>query len=331
MNEYSIEGIMSTDVLSVRPDLPVIELSALMSQQKYSCLPVVDAGKPVGIITERDIVRYLAKTMGDVSSIKETLASDLMSRNLILMHQEQSLLDALVVSQANKVRHLPVVDHQGFLKGIVTYTDIINVQRSILESQTAIIERSIKHRTAELIEANRILQEMSLVDPLMGVGNRRAMEVDVECTHDLSKRYEDCYAIAMIDVDKFKLYNDHYGHQAGDEALKQVANSIKDTVRSTDRIYRYGGEEILILLPKTDFVGASQLAGRILKNLESEQIPHVKSGLGILTASCGLAVYDDKKVEVDTQWTDVIRTADVGLYSAKSSGRNCVESQELCA
>ena len=331
MNEYSIESIMSTDVLSVRPDLSVIELSALMSQQKYSCLPVVDAGKPVGIITERDIVRFLAKTEGDLSFMSETLASDLMSRNLILIHQEQSLLDALVVSQTNKVRHLPVVDEKGLLKGIVTYTDIINVQRNILESQTAIIERSIKHRTAELLEANRVLQEMSLVDPLLEIGNRRAMEVDVEYTHDLSQRYQDCYAIAMIDVDNFKLYNDHYGHQAGDIALQRIAKSIKETVRSTDRVYRYGGEEILILLPKTDLIGANKLAERVLRNFESEHIPHEKSSYGIITASCGLAIYDNQKVPSETSWRDVIKLADIALYAAKKSGRNRVEMQQLCA
>ena len=328
MNEYSIERIMSTDVCSVNHGMSVVELSKLMSQQKYSCLPVVDDGKPIGIITERDIVRYLAESVGDSSFMRPTLASDLMSSDLILIREEQSLLDALVVSQANKVRHLPVVDEQGMLKGIVTYTDIINVQRSILESQTAIIERSIENRTAELLEANRVLQEMSLVDPLLDIGNRRAMEVDVECTHNLSRRYQDCYAIAMIDVDYFKLYNDHYGHQAGDEALKSVATSIKDTVRSTDRVYRYGGEEILILLPKTDFVGAKKLAGRVLRNLESERITHEKSPYGILTASCGLYVYEDTKALPSTGWREVIKSADIALYAAKAAGRNCVEAQE---
>jgi len=331
MNEYPIKSIMSTNVLSVSLDTTVVEISTLMSKQKYSCLPVVDAGKPVGIITERDIVRYFAKMMAEEGSPQSALAADIMSKSLILMHQDQSLLDALVVSQTNKVRHVPVVDDQELLKGIVTYTDIINVQRSILESQTAIIERSIEHRTAELVEANRQLQEMSLIDPLLNIGNRRAMKVDIETTHNLSSRYKDNYSIAMIDVDNFKLYNDHYGHQAGDETLQAIATLIKDSVRATDRVYRYGGEEILILLPKTNIDDANILATRILNDIALQKIPHENSLNGIVTVSCGLAVYDNENVQSNSVWRDVVKSADTALYAAKSAGRNRVANQSCCA
>lgn len=331
MNEYPIKSIMSTKVLSVSPGTTVVEVATLMSKQKYSCLPVVDAGKPVGIITERDIVRYFAKFMVEDGSQQPAVAADIMSKSLIVMHQDQSLLDALVVSQTNKVRHLPVVDDEELLKGIVTYTDIINVQRSILESQTAIIERSIEHRTAELVEANRLLQEMSLVDPLLSIGNRRAMKVDIETTHNLSSRYKDNYSIAMIDVDNFKLYNDHYGHQAGDETLQAIATLIKESIRATDRVYRYGGEEILILLPKTNIDGANILATRILNDIALQKIPHEKSLNGVVTVSCGLAVYDSESVQAKSLWTDVVKSADTALYEAKSAGRNRVVNQSFCA
>jgi len=330
---YTLTSIMSTDIFFVEPHSSLNEITKFMNEKKCSCLMVVENKKPVGIITERDIVRFLSKRLNN--SLTELqlnslpLATDLMTCNLITLQQEQSIFDALVVSTTNKVRHIPVIDQNGELSGLVTYSDIAHVQRTILESQAAIIESSIIERTSELEEANRLLKEMTLLDPLLGIGNRRAMEIDIKCTHDLSQRYEENYAIAMIDIDNFKLYNDHYGHQAGDAALQKVTSCIKSTIRSSDRVYRYGGEEFLVLLPKEKLEGAKILAQRILSALELEKIPHSKSSFNIVTISCGLGVYNSKSVhEKENSWEHIIRTADKALYIAKNSGRNQVAIDE---
>lgn len=299
-----------------------------MSEQKYSCLLVVNNKKPVGIITERDIVNFLSNKLNNSTSSNSfnilPVASDLMTNNLIMLNENQSLLDALVVSTANNVRHIPITNTDGDLAGIVTYTDIANVQRSMIESYSAIIESNVSERTSKLEEANKLLKEMTLLDPLLGIGNRRAMEIDLKSTHDVSERYEENYAIAMIDIDNFKLYNDYYGHQAGDDVLLKVANSIKSSIRTTDRIYRYGGEEFLVLLPHTTTEGAKELAQRIIVALESEEIPHCKSSYNVITASCGLSIYTNNDNINEVKWTDILKSADEALYVAKNSGRNQV-------
>lgn len=319
---------MSTDLLFVEPLTPLNEITQLMSQQKYSCLLVVKDKKPLGIITERDIVDLFSEKLNS-NKVSDSfkvlpLAEELMTHNLIMLHEDQNILDALVVSTANNVRHIPIINNNGFLTGIVTYTDIANIQRSIMESYSAIIERNVSERTSELEQANKLLNEMTLLDPLLGIGNRRAMEIDIKSTHDISERYEENYAIAMIDVDNFKLYNDFYGHQEGDEALRKVTQSIKSTIRSTDRIYRYGGEEFLVLMPKTSLDGAKGLAQRVIGGLESEKIPHSKSPFNVITASCGLSIYTNEDNINETKWEDVVKSADEALYVAKNAGRNQV-------
>lgn len=329
MEEYKLSGIMSTDVLFVEADAPLNHIATLMSEQKYSCLLVVQDKKPIGIITERDLVSYLSNKLNNNSKSlqKENLpvAVDLMSYNLIMLQQNQNILDALVVCIANNIRHIPVLDCSGYLVGIVTYTDIADFQRNIMESQSAIIEKSISERTSDLMKANQRLKEMTLTDPLLEIGNRRAMEIDVKCTHDLSRRYADDYAIVMIDIDidNFKLYNDYYGHQAGDETLQRVTKSIKSSIRTSDRIYRYGGEELLVLLPQTESEDAKELANRVLDKL-IKKIPHCKSPYDCVTVSCGIGLFNSNFKQAYKEWSYTVKIADEALYSAKNAGRNRV-------
>lgn len=128
----------------------------------------------------------------------------------------------------------------------------------------------------------------------------------------------------MVDIDRFKLYNDTYGHQAGDECLKEIAEKLEESCkRSMDIVARYGGEEFIILLPDTDLDGARMVAKKINKNIQDMKIEHVKSEHGeIVTVSIGVASdipKDEKSLE------KLIGLADKMLYLAKESGRNRVE------
>ncbi len=171
MHEFSLENIMSSDVLSVEADVSLEKVSYLMRENHYSCILVAQHGKPVGIITERDMVKHMSILLEKVSSDKQRIvAADIMSTNLVTLNKNQTIMDALVISTVNKVGHIPVVKENEKLCGIVTYTDIANAHRNFFESQIAIVERSIHERTAELEEANRQLQELSMTDPLLGKG-----------------------------------------------------------------------------------------------------------------------------------------------------------------
>lgn len=118
---------------------------------------------------------------------------------------DQSLCDALVISQAECVRYLPVVDNQVRILGIVTQTDLTNAHFRVIEMQHTLRERAIEDRTEELLVANRELQSLSMGDTLLGIGNRRAMEVPMEHRHSLAMRHQRPYTVALIDIDHFKI------------------------------------------------------------------------------------------------------------------------------
>ncbi|MCW9030035.1 MAG: GGDEF domain-containing protein [Gammaproteobacteria bacterium] len=304
MAKYSLESFMTKKVLFVTPDESLKNITRLMSKKSLSSVLVVKDNKPVGIITERDIVKYLSSFLNSLNKTDAThhypVATELMTHNPITANKSQTLQDSLIMCVVNNVRHLPVVNDDGDLCGIMTYTDIAN----------------------ELLEVNQRLQDLSLVDPLLEIGNRRAMELALKSTHELSRRYSHHYTVVMIDIDYFKKYNDHYGHQAGDKALQNVAACIKNSLRASDYVYRYGGEEFLVLLPQTEADGAKILAQRILDTVINGAIPHCESPFNTVTVSCGIACYDEDSKDGVSQWMQVVKHADEALYNSKSAGRN---------
>ncbi|MDX1518646.1 MAG: GGDEF domain-containing protein [Gammaproteobacteria bacterium] len=130
-----------------------------------------------------------------------------------------------------------------------------------------------------------------------------------------------------MDVDYLNKYNDRYGHEAGDRVLQAVVNYIKDTIRKTDRMYRYGGEEFLLLMPETPARGANTLAQRLLTGIEGLEIRHEDSPIGRVTASMGIATMVGNGPEEDRD--HLISRADIALYQAKENGRNlCIISSD---
>ncbi|HHJ15870.1 MAG TPA: GGDEF domain-containing protein, partial [Gammaproteobacteria bacterium] len=280
-------------------------------------------GIPEGIITERDLVCVMEKML-EAPDIVNQPAAEFMSPQPHTIQYDQSLFDALAITRAEKIRHLPVVDAQQKLVGLLTQTDLTRAYFHIIELQRNAIEKAIENRTEELRNANRELESLCMEDALLGIGNRRAMEADMAHTHSLALRYQRPYCVALLDVDFFKRYNDHYGHLAGDKALQQVTAVVKQTIRKSDRVYRYGGEEFLLLLPDTTAEGGGILIGRLLEALQQSATPHCKSPYGVLTMSAGLIDLQHDAVEDAPQWEDIVHHADQALYRAKNMGRNRV-------
>ncbi|MDE1187829.1 MAG: membrane-associated sensor domain-containing protein [Pantoea sp.] len=152
-------------------------------------------------------------------------------------------------------------------------------------------------------------------DPLTGTANRRAMENYLE----KASLHEQPYALIMLDVDYFKRYNDHYGHQSGDTCLSTVAEIIRASVRTPeDFVARYGGEEFLIVLPAAAIDEAIQVADRIRSNIAESSLPHVASEISNrITVSMGIAQNSGSR-----QPAEIIARADEALYQAKQQGRN---------
>ena len=174
------------------------------------------------------------------------------------------------------------------------------------------------------------LRAMILTDALTGIANRRAFDERLAAEWRRCGRSSLPVALLLIDIDHFKRYNDHYGHQGGDNTLIQFAAALRRAAgRTQDLVARYGGEEFAVLLPQLDARGAVGVAGRLMAELERLAIPHAASPTApYLTASVGIACMTPGDHSTPA---DLIQVADALLYQAKSDGRNRYRASGFCS
>ena len=165
------------------------------------------------------------------------------------------------------------------------------------------------------------LREQAIRDPLTGLFNRRYMTEALDQSHSRAERTGTEIAIMMIDLDHFKLFNDNFGHEAGDHVLKAVSQVLIDSLRQEDIACRYGGEEFCIVCPDTNKQQALQIAQRITRGIRSLELNMNQLALGTVTTSIGIATYPVHAKTMD----EVINIADEALYLAKQNGRDRVE------
>jgi diguanylate cyclase (GGDEF)-like protein len=302
MQEITLRSLMTTNVMTACPSTPISDVVRTMKERLHSCIVITENDRPVGIITERDIVRVIADLIGNPNAFDQP-AQKIMSEPVVTVDGNASLFEAVVIAKSKKIRHLPVDDAEGKLIGLVNQSDLVAAHFQIQE----IINR---------------MQDLSLEDELLRIGNHRAMEADLKHTHAASCRYQRPYSVALFDVDYFRNLNDHYGRAAGDRALQRVASYFKDSIRASDRMYRYGGEKILLILPETFWGGAQALAQRLIDGIVDCRIPHEQNAIKVLTLSAGVSSRDPWAI--NETWQDVLHRANEALYQAKSQGRNRV-------
>lgn len=203
----------------------------------------------------------------------------------------------------------------------------------IQHEATANLEENVSLRTeelnivlAELSRANQRLEDISRIDGLTGVMNRRHFDETYAKEWNNVLRGHGCIAILLIDLDRFKAVNDTYGHLCGDEVLRRVAQTISACLtRSTDTVARYGGEEFIVLLPHTNRAGALQVAETIRAKVEALRLFCQSNEVAAQKLRVQLSVGVDAAVpELGDDRIDLISNADQALYSAKNSGRNRV-------
>jgi diguanylate cyclase (GGDEF)-like protein len=183
------------------------------------------------------------------------------------------------------------------------------------------IVRARVHNHLELKRYRDVLEQMSTTDGLTGVANRRRFDESLEREWNRARRNKTPISLIMQDIDFFKAFNDHYGHLAGDDCLRQVARALAASVRRpSDLVARYGGEEFACLLPDTDANGAAWMANRFIEKMKELHIPHASSkAADHVTLSMGVATMTPL---VGQPHSELVLRADQLLYEAKRNGRN---------
>lgn len=203
------------------------------------------------------------------------------------------------------------------------YEKIKIAQSQNLLNLNANLEKLVKQRTEELETINKeltkeksVLQKLSSRDSLTGLFNRFKLEESFEYEQKQSRRYNTELSIILMDIDDFKSVNDTYGHNVGDIFLKEIAEILKKSFRDVDTVGRWGGEEFLILLPKTNLADSQQIAEEVRKKIELYPFREI----GNKTASFGVATLSNNE-----SLSNLLNRADKALYLAKENGRNRVE------
>jgi diguanylate cyclase (GGDEF)-like protein len=184
--------------------------------------------------------------------------------------------------------------------------------------------RAINDMSNWVSESTSHLKELAERDELTGLYNHRALIMMLEDEIARSKRYKQPFSFVLLDIDNFKEINDTYGHVAGDEAIRQFAPLILESIREVDKVARYGGDEIAVIMPETPGTEAVSLAERIRIGVGAQQVLLKNIEMITLHISVGVAEYPGGKDSLK----DLVSAADEALYEAKKSGRNkvCVES-----
>jgi diguanylate cyclase (GGDEF)-like protein len=178
---------------------------------------------------------------------------------------------------------------------------------------------------SRIIKANGLLNAQALQDGLTGLANRRVFDETIKLEFRRAAWSKSPISVILLDIDHFKDYNDCYGHLAGDECLRTLAHAVKNCVhRSGDLVARYGGEEIVVVLPGFDAPQARELAELMRMVVHDLALPHAQSAYGIVKFSGGVATYmPGRRVG---GWQILMEEADSALYSAKLHGRDRVET-----
>ncbi len=287
MDEFGVNQALDWSIIAVAP-LDEIAIEASKMKTLLIILALV-----IGVTTMFFVFIYMSKLQHSLKSFA-TIADS--------------------ISQGDYSQHIGHMEQSGAL-GL-----LFNAFNNMVTKVEDSIDK-LEYRTEELEIANKMLKELSEIDSLTKIANRRSYKNRLAYEIASAKRNENSLAQLMIDIDYFKAYNDRYGHDSGDMTLSRVAEAIDNSLpRRTDFSARFGGEEFVVLLPDTQEKNAYNIAERIRLNIKALGINHEGSEVtGIVTLSIGIASLSGKSLNKN----DLLKNADAALYQAKHSGRNC--------
>ncbi len=293
-------------------------LSYILEREGYEVLAVSN-GKEAWEVLKRGHIQlvisdWIMPEMDGLALCKRLREADLVKYVYVIMVTAKNHIEDLVEgldSGADDFIFKPINRAELLVK--------LKVGKRILRLESELVKKNM-----ELRKANKLLTEMTLTDSLMGIGNRRYFHIYMDKIHSAYIRYGTPYCIAMADIDNFKSYNDTYGHGEGDRVLGLVGRAIKKTVRKADEVFRYGGEEIVIVFINQRLEGGMSGAERVRESVEKLSIRHEEnSPFGVVTVSIGVAS-SDFPLSMEPSWDYVLKKADAAVYTAKRKGKNLV-------
>jgi diguanylate cyclase (GGDEF)-like protein len=248
------------------------------------------------------------------------------------MKKQTHLIRTILIGGVIVLLMIVILFQQRVLKRIRIFNQIVRDKTHGVEYQmvlagndeiTDLVEAFIEF--SQTIEKQKQkLEQLSMSDGLTGIANRRALDIRLKHDLELSNRQKSNVAILLMDIDCFKLYNDNYGHSAGDQCLKDVSKVIRESLqRDSDFVARYGGEEFVCVLPHTDPKGAQEIALHIIEKLKHAALPHRFSKVAdYITMSIGIATSVPNHLLTPEA---IIRQADTALYTVKNTGKKAYQ------
>jgi diguanylate cyclase (GGDEF)-like protein len=277
------------------------------------------------IVSEWDTEPVTAQTLSDALRLHKEAHPDLVFLDVMMPHVDGYKL-AQMFKRASPF--VPIIlltaleDIDSKRRGLSAGADeFLSKPVNALELQIRMSSMlRIKRLADELERVNKNLAELATIDPLTQVANRRAVEQRLAHEFQRERRYKHPLACILIDIDHFKAVNDNYGHPTGDKVLIEVAAAIRESIRTTDLVARFGGEEFIVLAPETSSAAAHMVAERIRKSITEKTTAKMDQGLPVVTASLGVS---STEISVGNE-TELVAKADAALYKAKHEGRNRV-------
>jgi diguanylate cyclase (GGDEF)-like protein len=229
----------------------------------------------------------------------------------------------VLLTAMTEIEHAVTAMTAGADDFMVKPLDRSRLQAALIAARRiTVLHDELRDQRSALVRLNSLLHDDARRDPLTLLGNRLRLDEDLAAATGRIARYGHTYSLALFDIDHFKAYNDTFGHPAGDEALRRVAQILGGSVRTGDMAYRYGGEEFLVLLPEQDLASAARAVERTRLAVAAMALPNPgNEPIGTVTVSAGIA---DSSATGPLGVEEWLRRADTALYRAKAAGRNRV-------
>ena len=294
----TVKEYMTSPILSVDNDATLKEVADFMNSHKTSVVLVRNKNHGyIGVVTDADFTHKVAVKE---YSVNTTTIESIMSAPIKAVDGSMFMADANGIIRQSGIRHLAVTENGEFI-GLLSTMNFFEYYKDVEEH----------------------LSNLAVHDGLTGIYNRRYFDETLAREWKRTMREKAPLSLIMLDIDYFKKYNDTYGHQAGDECLRQVATTISGALRRpADMAARYGGEEFVVVLPNLKLEDSAKFGETIRAKIEALKMEHKQSDANpFITVSLGIASVVPSSI---SSYEELVGAADKALYSAKNKGRNRV-------